>query len=461
LRFEFPHIAALVLAFILTLVVRVRGVTEHFYLLGDQIRDWGIALRPFSDLPLVGPPTHVRGYTIGPAFYWILWAIRVTLGPWFDNLPHAGGIGQAVLQSVADTFLLFAVWRRTQSVWAALAVIVLVATASFDLALSALVWNPVMGSTLAKIATACVFLDWHRRSTRHAVLTAVAAWGAVHAYTGAAFVTLGVFVTALLDPLVRGERALVRRNLLVLAAVVVLLQLPYLVHQMRTGFRESAMGAVTGSIGRIATGSAPPQLATSVAGYVHALDVIQVAPVTVAFTPLVVVLCGVIVSVRYRRDTVVLMTVLLPQVAAIVGYGLFLGALDAYYYLSLMPAAVLTVVLAAPPVPSAPSSGQIPQLGAIALLAAAVAIVPMRLRHATVFFRLPVYQALIDGSRRIATLRQPMRAIRTEFALPPTGDPEFAYLILGGRLDRQSPWIGVITPTGEVKYRRIESAERQ
>ena len=81
MRFEFPHIAALVLAFILTLVVRVRGVTEHFYLLGDQIRDWGIALRPFSDLPLVGPPTHVRGYTIGPAFYWILWAIRVTLGP--------------------------------------------------------------------------------------------------------------------------------------------------------------------------------------------------------------------------------------------------------------------------------------------------------------------------------------------------------------------------------------------
>jgi hypothetical protein len=191
-----------------------------------------------------------------------------------------------------------------------------------------------------KIATACVFLDWHRRSTRQAVLTAVAAWGAVHAYTGAVFVTLGVFVTALLDPLVRRERALVRRNLLVLAAVVVLLQLPYLVHQMRTGFRESAMGAVTGSIGRIATGSAPPQLATSVAGYVHALDVIQVAPVTVAFMPLVVVLCGVIVSVRYRRDTAVLMTVLLPQVAAIVGYGLFLGALDAYYYLSLTPAAV-------------------------------------------------------------------------------------------------------------------------
>ena len=54
------------------------------------------------NLPLVGPATHVHGYTIGPAFYWVLWAIRVVFGPWFENLPHAGGIGQAALQSAVD-----------------------------------------------------------------------------------------------------------------------------------------------------------------------------------------------------------------------------------------------------------------------------------------------------------------------------------------------------------------------
>ena len=83
------------LVFAATLAMRVDGITQHFWLLGDQIRDWAIALRPFSELPLVGPPTHVGGYTIGPAFYWILWLLRVLFGPWFDNLPHAGGIGQA------------------------------------------------------------------------------------------------------------------------------------------------------------------------------------------------------------------------------------------------------------------------------------------------------------------------------------------------------------------------------
>jgi hypothetical protein len=79
------------LTFALTLFLRVRGISRHFAMLGDQIRDWDIALGPFSALPLVGPATHVGGYTIGPAFYWILWGIRVTVGPWFSNRPHAAG----------------------------------------------------------------------------------------------------------------------------------------------------------------------------------------------------------------------------------------------------------------------------------------------------------------------------------------------------------------------------------
>src|SRR5438105_10467986 len=96
------RVALFALTFVLTLAVRVWDVQRHFWMLGDQIRDWSIALGPLARLPLVGPPTHVRGYTIGPAFYWILWTIRVTVGPWFHNLPHAGGIGQAILQSAAD-----------------------------------------------------------------------------------------------------------------------------------------------------------------------------------------------------------------------------------------------------------------------------------------------------------------------------------------------------------------------
>ena len=44
---------AVVIVFVATLVPRVWGISHHFWLKTDQIRDWGIALGPLSSLPLV------------------------------------------------------------------------------------------------------------------------------------------------------------------------------------------------------------------------------------------------------------------------------------------------------------------------------------------------------------------------------------------------------------------------
>jgi hypothetical protein len=52
-----PRVAIALLVFALTLAIRIHGISQHFWLLTDQMRDWAIALRPFSELPLVGPPT--------------------------------------------------------------------------------------------------------------------------------------------------------------------------------------------------------------------------------------------------------------------------------------------------------------------------------------------------------------------------------------------------------------------
>lgn len=112
---------------------------SDLWLLGERIRNWKIVLGPFWSLPLVGPPTHVGGYTIGPAFYWILRAIRATLEPWFDNLPHAGAVGQAALQSAVDALLLVAIWKRTGSLGLALATVLLVLDGLLAVRLRALV----------------------------------------------------------------------------------------------------------------------------------------------------------------------------------------------------------------------------------------------------------------------------------------------------------------------------------
>jgi hypothetical protein len=54
----------------------------------------------------------------------------------------------------------------------------------------------------------------------------------VHAYTGAIFVTVNVFAALLVDPFAQGYRRSAGRNALLIAAVVGVLQLPYLTYQL-------------------------------------------------------------------------------------------------------------------------------------------------------------------------------------------------------------------------------------
>jgi hypothetical protein len=440
--------------FALTLTIRIWKIDQHFWLLEDQIREWSIALRPVTQLPLVGPPTHVHGYTIGPAFYWMLWLIRVMVGPWFQNLPHAGGIGQAMLQSAADAMLLAAVWRRTNSVWIALATIVLLATAAYDLCLSALVWNPMMGSALAKMATALVLFKWPDRSAWGVALAAGFAWCAVQAYTGAVFVAIGVFTALLAAPFARGDWKVVRRNAVTVLLVVAVLQVPYVLHQFASQFTDSGMSAVSGSVGRIITGDEPPQFAKSWMGYVGAFNFILVFPWRVPWAIWVLVFCAGVVASRFRRDLSLLSVTLLPPIAAIIGYAFYVGDfLDYYYYLSLMPAAVLTLMLSV----TALRPARITHAVGIAVLFGALAITPARVRVAATLHRMPEYRLLVDGSRKLAQERRRLRSIQTEFTLPPTSDSQFIYDILGGRIDPGSSWIGIIESDGHVIYKEVGS----
>ena len=90
----------------------------------------------------------------------------------------------------------------------------------------------------------------------------------------------------------------------------------------------------------------------------------------------------------------------------------------------------------------------------IVLLAGALAITPSRVRFAAQLHRMPQYGPLVDGSRALALQGRPLREIRTEFSLPPTSDSAFIYQILGGRIDRASPLVGVITSDGRGEYQQ-------
>ena len=453
-RAALARIGIPLLTFGLTLALRVHGISRHFWMLGDQIRDWRIALGPFSELPLVGPATHVGGYTIGPAFYWILWAIRVIVGPWFDNLPHGGGIGQAMAQSAADALLLVAVWRRTGSVWIALAAVILVATSAYDLSLAALVWNPMMGGALAKIATALVLLGWPFRSLIGVAVTAAVAWSAVHSYTGAIFTTAGVFVAILTGLLAGGEHARAARSAAVIALVVAMLQVPILVYQMSPRSQGPAMAAVTGSVGGILTGRVRPDFANSWNAFSNSFAFIQGAPRhQYGWLVWILAACAVIVAAKHRRDPALLAMTILPLALGVIGYAFFVGhVLEAYYYLMLMPPAVLTVLLGL----TAMSSAKIARAVAVSLAIAAFAIAPARVRFASTLPRMADYGPLLDGSRRLVERGFPVRAIRTEFRLHPTSNAEFLYQILGGRIEPSSPVAALIARDGQVSYQSMK-----
>lgn len=448
------RLALLATTFIATFALRIWGVTTYSLVLRDQYRDWEIVQGTFGSLPLLGPATHVGGYTIGPGFYWILWIIRVVFGPWFEYLPHAGGIGQAALQSAVDVLLLAAIWKRTGSVWPALATVTLVATSAFDLSFAATIWNPVVGSVLAKCAIALVLLDWQRREWWRAGLTMGVAWLGVHAYTGAIYVAAAVGLAIVVEPLARRAWGDAVRRAAIGLGTIALLQVPYVWFQVSTQFRNAAMGAVTGSVGQILTGRAAPELGKSGEGLVRAFREIQDLPYVAPLLPAILVLSSLVVAWRFRRDPALVLMTVGPTVLALVGYSLFLGALDSYYYLSMMTPMVLTVVLAV-------TAGWTPAVSrglGVALCAVALVLVPGRFVRSTTMNRMPQYAPLVKGSRLLAHRRMPLRAVRTTFGLPPTGDPEFIYRLLGGRIERTAAWMAVIDENGDVSYQEVGGA---
>jgi hypothetical protein len=328
--------------------------------------------------------------------------------------------------------------------------VVLLATAPFDLALAPTIWNPVVASTLAKAATALMLLDWHRGSLARVAITAAVAWSAVHAHIGTAFVALSIFSALIIDECLRRDWRTVGQRLATIAGVVGALQIPYVIHRLSHPVSDAAMGAVTYSIAGIMSGREDLRLAASAGYYVEALTSIQGLPWPLTVSVILLLGCGAIVAIRYRHDPVLLTVTLLPQAVAILGYALWLGHLDTYYYLSLMPAAVLTVLLGA----TALAPWRIAYAVGIALLAGAIVLAPARLQTAATMFRMPEYRALAAGSREIVKRKLPIRSIESALALPATSDPEFLFRVLGGRIDRQAEWRAVISPDGRVTYLR-------
>jgi hypothetical protein len=330
----------------------------------------------------------------------------------------------------------------------AVAVVVLIATAPDDLRVAAVIWNPIMGAILAKVATALVLLDWDDTPGRMA-LTVGVAWAAVQCHTGAVFVATSVFVALVARWVqVAGLKIAWRRTLLI-GIVVAVLQVPYGIHQWRDHFAESGLGAVGVSLGRIANGTEPLDWRRSAAFYVAAVDHVEAAPWHVPALPVWLLVCGIVAAIRFNRDLPLLAVTVLPQVVAVAGFAFWVGGLNDYYCFSLMPAAVMSAALAI----CAVWPRRVTVVAGWVVMLAALATVPSRLQEAATQGRMPQYAALVTGSLTLVHSSDRVRDITTDFPLPAESDPTFVYTSLGGQLDASAPRIAVIQQDGSVVYR--------
>jgi hypothetical protein len=183
------------------------------------------------------------------------------------------------------------------------------------------------------------------------------------------------------------------------------------------------------------------------------VEFIALEPWRLPFLGWGLLVAGLLMTVRYRQDRSLLAVTVLPQLLAVGGYAFFLADLNDYYYLSLMPGAMLIVVLAA--ISSVPARWV--NWVAIGCVAVALGSVPGKVRRAATMHRMPEYRLLTEGSRRILSARESVRAIQTDFPMPATADSEFLYTVLGGQIDAASPWSAVITVDGRVVYRNEDN----
>jgi hypothetical protein len=429
---------------------RVSGLSSAFMLLGDQIRDWAIALGPASDLPLAGAPSMAGGRGLGPVYYWVIWASRVVVGPWCDNLPHAGGIGISLLQGTADVCLLVALWRRLGNAALAVATVVFAATAPLDAAYSASIWNPPVAVAFTKLAIAFTLVGRPDASRLAFVATAATAWLAVQAHSSALFAVAPALAWLVCRPLLQRRLAATAWAAYDVTAVIVLLQVPFFLHHVKYGAEHGGVpGRAMGALPALLHGDTALKLSEGASALLRLVTAVLTDPWRPWLFQVALVCAAVAVVLRAARIGVDWMFVtVLPLLLAAVAYAPFPDRRD-YWYLALAPGA--SAMLAAAIAPHGSPKRAWRAAGWLAL-AIVLVIQPGRYRYAHPLGRLPEYKALVAGSRQILRDGVRPRAIDAAFRLDTT-DPGFLYTVLGGTFDPQSKVRAEILPNGGVRYR--------
>jgi hypothetical protein len=368
-----------------------------------------------------------------------LWLGRHLIGPFTDNLPHAGGITVALVQSIADVWLLLVLWTRVGP-YLALAMCLLIASAPFDIAISSVIWNPPVSAALIKMATAMALSLGVAPPLWKIGVAAAIAWFGVQAHTSAIFVAAPLLLALVLQTLAMKDR-LTRVGLI--AAVVLVLQIPYFI-ALTTD--PSAPAGPTAAINTI-TNTENFRIDRSYGAVVNATGELLARRMNSWEFQVPTLVAALIMIVAWRQDLILLALSVGGLAAATVLFSTWTRGYDSYWFLTLTTGMVLTYGMT---IAAAPSKKAVQWIGMV-LLAGVVLLQPLRVRESTVFFKYPQYRPMRLASYALAAQAPAVRDIRMTYEVHPTMDKYFIYKILGGRIDPAAPERAFFNSDGTIR----------
>jgi hypothetical protein len=157
-------------------LVRTRGLSDYFFLMGDQIgtgRSRSVHSRTCRSS---APRATSGGNSFGPVYYWVLWASRVTIGPLVGQSAPCGRNRVGRRTVVRDAVLCTGIRRASGSWVFAVATVLAIASCPFESRALLRHLNPVLAVTFVKIGIG-LLLAWANELTRTAPLVVFAVRG--------------------------------------------------------------------------------------------------------------------------------------------------------------------------------------------------------------------------------------------------------------------------------------------
>ncbi len=425
------------------------GIAQNFLWLGDQIRDWTIAQRGLFSMPSHGTMRSTDGqYSYGPIYYWLLYLIRVTVGPFFNHLPHAGGLGIAFFHALADTALVYSLMARNIFKPLVLAFGLVLMSSPLEGAISGTIWNPPVAVSFIHLGLALVILPRLRFQIKNLIFVTLCAIFAVHAHTQAIFSSAGILLAAVFLWHQSGNFDL-KTGLKTLGILTVASHVPYILHVLNHGY-SSSTSTISDGVKQLFLEHSIPNLRATSLFIQHSIST-QLIPELDGF-PIFWIWIPTAAYLLFRplKAGIFCLIGIGPMILVTFGFALVKVALNDYWFITLYASFLLIFLVVIEDLHRRFAFFPYKSLS-LALLGLTLLIQPKHIAMRQTLGILPDYKIMVDAVTQIKNDAIPVSKI-SDASRDTISCASCLYEFIGGKLDPKSETQATLSKEGQVTF---------